>query len=186
MRRSRAIIRIENVVASGTLDQKVDLNALLKGYPSLGYQPGKFPGLVFRLENPRTATTIFSSGKIVCVGAKSEREAFEAIAKTIVKVKKSVRIGAEKPELKVQNIVASASLGGLIDLEKAAGALAKTMYEPEQSPGLVYRMDEPRVVILLFASGKLMCTGAKKEQNVHIAVHKLQEKLEEQSLIAYK
>jgi transcription initiation factor TFIID TATA-box-binding protein len=88
--------------------------------------------------------------------------------------------------LKVVNIVASAGLGGEIDLEKAVSTLGKTMYEPEQFPGLIYRMDEPRVVILLFASGKLVCTGAKKEQDVYDAVHKLHASLEEQNLISYE
>jgi transcription initiation factor TFIID TATA-box-binding protein len=66
------------------------------------------------------------------------------------------------------------------------GKLAKTMYEPEQFPGLIYRMDEPKVVILIFASGNLVCTGAKEEQDVYDAVHKLHESLEEQNLIFYE
>ena len=70
-------------------------------------------------------------------------------------------------------------------MERAAFELGKTMYEPEQFPGLIYRMDEPKVVILLFASGKLVCTGAKKEQDVYKAVNKLHEILEEKNLIYY-
>jgi transcription initiation factor TFIID TATA-box-binding protein len=105
--------------------------------------------------------------------------------KVIKELKKGGIIIISKPELKIQNIVASASLGGMIDLEKAASMLAKTMYEPEQFPGLIYRMAEPKVVILLFASGKLVCTGAKKEQNVYDAVEKLHALLEEKELIFY-
>ena len=71
-------------------------------------------------------------------------------------------------------------------MEKAAYTLGKTMYEPEQFPGLIYRMDNPKVVILLFASGKLVCTGAKKEQDVYDAVNKLHEILEEKELIFYE
>jgi transcription initiation factor TFIID TATA-box-binding protein len=88
--------------------------------------------------------------------------------------------------LKVVNIVASAGLGGKIDLEQAVSKLVKTMYEPEQFPGLIYRMDEPKVVILLFASGNLVCTGARREQDVYDAVHKLHRILEEQQLIFYE
>ena len=106
--------------------------------------------------------------------------------KVVKELKKGGIIIISKPELKIQNIVASASLGGMIDLEKAAYTLGKTMYEPEQFPGLIYRMDEPKVVILLFASGKLVCTGAKKEQDVFDAVHKLHKILEEQELIFYE
>jgi transcription initiation factor TFIID TATA-box-binding protein len=122
----------------------------------------------------------------VCTGAKSEKEARRAVMKVIKELKKGGIIIISKPELKIQNIVASASLGGMIDLEKAAYTLGKTMYEPEQFPGLIYRMDEPKVVILLFASGKLVCTGAKKEQDVYDAVHKLHGILEDQTLIFYE
>jgi len=179
-------IRIENVVASATLHQKVDLNAVVKGYPGVEYRPEQFPGLVFRLKRPKTATLIFNSGKMVCTGAKSEKEAHRAVKKVVKELKKGGIIIIGKPELKIVNIVASAGLGGLIDLEKAVYSLEKTMYEPEQFPGLIYRMAEPKVVILLFASGKLVCTGAKREQDVYEAVHKLHRVLEEKELIFYE
>jgi transcription initiation factor TFIID TATA-box-binding protein len=183
---AKASINIENVVASATLNQKVDLNAVVKGYPGVEYRPEQFPGLVFRLKRPKTATLIFNSGKMVCTGAKSEKEARRAVMKVVKELKKSGIIIIGKPELKIQNIVASANLFGMIDLEKAAYTLGKTMYEPEQFPGLIYRMAEPKVVILLFASGKLVCTGAKMEQNVYDAVEKLHQKLEDQDLIYYE
>jgi transcription initiation factor TFIID TATA-box-binding protein len=184
--KAEAFIRIENVVASATLNQKVDLNAVVKGYPGVEYRPEQFPGLVFRLKRPKTATLIFNSGKMVCTGAKSEKESRRAVKKVVKELKKGGIIIIGKPELKIQNIVASASLGGLIDLEKATYSLGKTMYEPEQFPGLIYRMAEPKVVILLFASGKLVCTGAKKEQDVYDAVRKLHGILEEKELIFYE
>jgi transcription initiation factor TFIID TATA-box-binding protein len=183
--KAKASINIENVVASATLKQRVDLNAVVKGYPGVEYRPEQFPGLVFRLKRPKTATLIFNSGKMVCTGAKSEKEARRAVMRVIKELKKSGIIIISKPELKIQNIVASASLGGVIDLEKAAYTLGRTMYEPEQFPGLIYRMDEPKVVILLFASGKLVCTGAKREQDVYDAVSKLHKELEEKQLIFY-
>jgi transcription initiation factor TFIID TATA-box-binding protein len=185
MPKTKAIINIENVVASATLNQKVDLNAVVKGYPGVEYRPEQFPGLVFRLKRPKTATLIFSSGKMVCTGAKSEKESRRAVMKVIKELKRGGIIIISKPELKIQNIVASGILGGLIDLEKAAFTLGKTMYEPEQFPGLIYRMEEPKVVILLFASGKLVCTGAKHEQDVYDAVEKLHVLLEEKDLIFY-
>ena len=182
----KATISIENVVASATLNQKVDLNAVVKGYPGVEYRPEQFPGLVFRLKRPKTATLIFSSGKMVCTGAKSEKEARRAVMKVVKELKKGGIIIISKPEMKIQNIVASGGLGGMIDLEKAAYTLEHAMYEPEQFPGLIYRMAEPKVVILLFASGKLVCTGAKKEQDVYDAVDKLHSLLEETSLIFYE
>jgi len=185
MPEKKATVNIENVVASATLKQRVDLNAIVKGYPGVEYRPEQFPGLVFRLKRPKTATLIFNSGKMVCTGAKSEKEARRAVMRVIKELKKSGIIIISKPELKIQNIVASASLSGIIDLEKAALTLGRTMYEPEQFPGLIYRMDEPKVVILLFASGKLVCTGAKKEQDVYEAVNRLHERLEKEKLIFY-
>src|SRR5512136_399292 len=186
MPKVKATVNIENVVASATLKQKVDLNAVVKGYPGVEYRPEQFPGLVFRLKRPKTATLIFNSGKMVCTGAKSEKEARRAVMKVVKELKRGGIIIISKPELKIQNIVASASLGGMIDLEKAAYTLGRTMYEPEQFPGLIYRMEEPKVVILLFASGKLVCTGAKQEQDVYDAVEKLHALLEETSLIYYE
>jgi transcription initiation factor TFIID TATA-box-binding protein len=186
MPKTKAVIDIQNVVSAATLKQKVDLNAVVKSLPGVEYRPEQFPGLVFRLKRPKTATLIFNSGKMVCTGAKSEKESRRAVMTVVKELKKSGIIIISKPELKVVNIVASAGLGGTIDLEKAVSTLGKTMYEPEQFPGLIYRMDEPRVVILLFASGKLVCTGAKKEQDVYDAVHKLHARLEEQNLILYE
>ena len=186
MPKTKAVINIQNVVASVTLNQKVDLNAVVKSYPGVEYRPEQFPGLVFRIKRPKTATLIFNSGKMVCTGAKSEKEAFRAVVSVIMELKKGGIIIISKPEFKIQNIVASASLGGKIDLEQAVSRLVKTMYEPEQFPGLIYRMDEPKVVILIFASGNLVCTGAKKEQDVYDAVHRLHGSLEEQNLIFYE
>jgi len=181
----QAKVKIENVVASATLNQKIDLKAVVKSYPDVEYRPEQFPGLVFRLKRPKTATLIFNSGKMVCTGAKSEKEARGAVMKVIRELKKSGIVIISKPELKIQNIVASANLGGMIDLEKSAFTLGKTMYEPEQFPGLIFRMDDPKVVILLFASGKLVCTGAKKEEDVYKAVDKLHRRLEREELIYY-
>ena len=181
----QANVKIENVVASATLNQRIDLNAVVRSYPGVEYRPEQFPGLVFRLKRPKTATLIFNSGKMVCTGAKSEKEARGAVMKVIRELKRSGIVIIGKPELKIQNIVASANLGGMIDLEKATYTLGKTMYEPEQFPGLIYRMGEPKVVILLFASGKLVCTGAKKEDDVYRAVEKLHKRLEDEELIYY-
>jgi transcription initiation factor TFIID TATA-box-binding protein len=186
MPKTEAIIKIQNVVAAATLNQKVDLNAIVKGYPGVEYRPEQFPGLVFKLKRPKTATLIFSSGKMVCTGAKSEKESRRAVMTVVKELKKGGIIIIGKPDLKVVNIVASVRLGGKVDLEKAVSTLEKTMYEPEQFPGLIYRMDEPKVVILIFASGNLVCTGGKKEQDVYDAVHKLHRILEEQQLIFYE
>ena len=103
-------------MASASLNQRLDLNAIVKGYPEVEYRPEQFPGLVFRLKRPKTATLIFNSGKMVCTGAKSEKESKRAVMKVVRELKNSGIIVVGKPELKIQNIVASAYLAGLIDL----------------------------------------------------------------------
>jgi len=173
-------------VASATLNQRIDLNAVVRGNAGVEYRPETFPGLVFRLKKPKTAILIFRTGKMVCTGAKSEKLAKKAIKKVVNELKKSGIIIPGKAEIKVVNMVASANLAGLIDLERSAYSLGRTMYEPEQFPGLIYRMDEPKVVILLFATGKLVCTGATKEEDVYKAVAKLHKELEEKELIYYE
>jgi transcription initiation factor TFIID TATA-box-binding protein len=178
-------IEIQNVVASVTLNQKLDLQAIQNAFPQVDYKPAQFPGLVFRLEKPRTATLIFSSGKMVCTGAKSEEEARRAVMRVVRLLKEKGFLIKEEPIIDIQNIVASIDLFGRIDLELAANTLENVMYEPEQFPGLIYRMSSPKVVILMFASGKLVCTGAKTESEVHEAIRKLSEELREKGLITY-
>jgi len=184
--KGKTFTSIENVVASATLGQTIDLNSIVRAFPGVEYRPEQFPGLVYRLKKPKTATLIFSSGKMVCTGAKSERQARKAVMKVVDELKKNGVLILAKPEIQIQNIVASAGLGGHIDLEKCTYSLERTMYEPEQFPGLIYRMGDPKVVILLFASGKLVCTGAKKEGEVHRAVSLLQQTLEQKELISYE
>jgi transcription initiation factor TFIID TATA-box-binding protein len=180
-----AYINIENVVATATLNQNIDLNSIVRIFPGVEYRPEQFPGLVYRLRKPKTTTLIFSSGKMVCTGAKSERQARKAVTKVVDELNRNGIVILGKPEIQIQNIVASAGMGGHIDLEKSTYSLRRTMYEPEQFPGLIYRMDDPKVVILIFSTGKLVCTGAKKEAEVHRAVAKLQETLEQKELITY-
>jgi len=182
----KAFIDIQNVVATATLHQNIDLNSIVRIFPGVEYRPEQFPGLVYHLKKPKTTTLIFGSGKMVCTGAKSEKQARKAVTKVVDELKRNGIVILSKPEIQIQNIVASAGLGGYIDLEKVTYSLKRTMYEPEQFPGLIYRMDDPKVVILIFSTGKLVCTGAKKEGEVHRAVAKLQDTLEEKILITYE
>ena len=187
MPKPEPFIEIQNVVASVTLNQSFDLLSIVKALPgTVEWKPDEFPGLVFKLKDPKTATLIFSSGKMVCTGAKSEDLAKKAVRRVVDQLKSHGILIIGEPIIQVQNVVASASLGGRIDLERSTFSLGRTMYEPEQFPGLIYRMDAPKVVILIFASGKLVCTGAKKEAEVGEAVRKLQARLEEESLIFYE
>ena len=182
---TKPIISIENVVASATVDQKMDLNDITKKFPDVEYHPDQFPGLVFRLKSPKTATLIFTSGKMVCTGAKSEQMSKNAVKTVVEKLRKGKIKVKKNAVVTIQNIVASINLGGRIHLEQAARTLPRSMYEPEQFPGLIHRMLDPKTVILLFASGKLVCTGAKKEADVYRSVHNLHSTLEEKELMIY-
>jgi transcription initiation factor TFIID TATA-box-binding protein len=184
-------IKIENVVASATLEHGIDLQAVAKAFPIVEYKPDVFPGLVLRTKRPRTANLIFRTGKMVCTGAKSERDTKRALKKVIRKLKNIGMVIHSKLHIKTQNIVASVILGGKVDLEgfyEVGGKIGLgggMMYEPEQFPGLIYRMENPKVVILIFSSGKLVCTGATKEEEVHQAVMKLCQELDENDAIIY-
>ena len=185
MPQTKPMISVENVVASASVDQKIDLNDITKKFPDTEYHPEQFPGLVFRLKSPKTATLIFSSGKMVCTGAKSEEQSISAVRSVVQKLRKGKIKIKNEPIIVIQNIVASVNLGGKVHLEKAARSLPRSMYEPEQFPGLIHRMLDPKTVILIFASGKLVCTCAKKESEVYRSVHNLHTMLEEKDLMIY-
>jgi len=177
---------IQNVVASAAFNHSVDLGAIVKAFPHVEYRPEVFPGLAFRLKKPKTCTLIFDTGSMVCTGAKSEREAKRAIRKVARELKKAGIIIIGKPEIKIQNIVASGSLGSPIDLEELCMQIhvgGSLMYEPEQFPGAIYRMDSPHVVFLIFSNGKIVCVGAKKEEEIYEAAKNLRRRLEAMEIL---
>ena len=182
---TKPIISIENVVATGKVNQSLDLNQIATTFSHAEYEPDRFPGLVFRLKTPKTSTLIFRTGNMVCTGSRAEDQANLALNTVVKKLRaKKIKIKG-KPLVKVQNIVASVDLGGQIALEEVARQLPRSMYEPEQFPGVILRVSEPRAVFLVFSSGKLVCTGAKKEEDIFAAVNKLHTTLEEKDLMIY-
>ncbi len=181
-----ANMKIENVVASTSLGQEIDLDTIMASLDGAEYNPKQFPGLVYRLKSPKTATLLFRSGKIVCTGGKSKDEVKQAITQVAKDLEKAdIKITIE-PKIEVQNIVASSDLGQEINLNTVAITLGleKVEYEPEQFPGLVYRLDDPKVVVLLFGSGKMVCTGAKIPEDVVRAVEKIADELRDASLMS--
>jgi transcription initiation factor TFIID TATA-box-binding protein len=162
-------------VASAFLGTELDLHALATSLTGVEYDPVQFPGLIYRMKDPKAATLLFHSGKIVCTGAKSREQVKVAISKVIKQIEKAgIHINNE-PKIEVQNIVATFDLGQVINLPAIAISLGleKVEYEPEQFPGLVFRMNAPKVVLLLFSSGKVVCTGARKPQDVEEAVDQI-------------
>jgi transcription initiation factor TFIID TATA-box-binding protein len=172
-------IKIENVVASASLGVPVKLEKLVSNLDGVEYEPEQFPGLVMRLKDPKAAALIFSSGKVVCTGTKSPTDAKLVMSKIVGRMNK---IGIKIPKgyrVQLENIVASAKLDRELNLNNIAFNLENTEYEPEQFPGLVYRIDDPRVTFLLFGSGKIICTGGRSIQDVKRAVAKADNKLRE-------
>jgi len=172
-------IKIQNIVASTKFAEKLDLDVIAQSLEDAEYEPEQFPGLVYRLNNPKTATLLFGSGAANCTGAKTIediRTTIKIISEKLEKI--SVNI-YKNPEMVIQNIVATSDLGGELNLSEVAMALGleNVEYEPEQFPGLVYRFKEPKVAMLLFGSGKIVCAGARKTEDVLLAVNKLSKEL---------
>jgi|UniRef100_A0A7J2U4Y3 transcription initiation factor TFIID TATA-box-binding protein len=172
-------VKVENIVATVTIGQPIDLEYIDKALPNVEYDPEQFPGLVLRLENPKVTALVFRSGRMVVTGAKSTPMLIRAVKRIIKMLLKYYVTITSKPRIQVQNIVASANLGAEVMLEKVAFLLENTMYEPEQFPGLIYRMSDPHVVLLIFSSGKMVITGAKSEDEVFLAVRNVYLKLRE-------
>jgi len=144
-----------------------------------GVRARAVPRLVYRTMDPRAAALIFSSGKIVCTGAKSIDMAKIAMKKVVDRVRDTGIPLPTKFNVQVENIVASSKIKANLNLEEIAFSLENAEYEPEQFPGLVYRINDPRVAFLLFSSGKIICTGAHNIEDIHNALSKLKKKLEE-------
>jgi len=165
------------------LGQDIDLDAIVATIPNIEYHPEQFPGLVYRLKKPKTATLIFNTGKMVCTGSKCVKDTKRAVHKIVKNLNESGIKITGRPEVTVQNIVASGDIGMHIDLERAITILENSMYEPEQFPGLIYRMQDPKTVILVFGSGKIVITGAKLEEDVPEAAIKIRDRLSELDLV---
>lgn len=171
-------IKIENVVASTDIKKIISLDKLLTVLEASEYEPEQFPGLVYRLDEPKVATLIFRSGKIICVGARSPIAAKTALKKVVKNIKRiGIRINEDTIKVKIENIVVAVNLERDLNLDHLAFQLEDSEYEPEQFPGLVYRIYDPKVAFLLFSSGRVVCAGAKSMDAVKTAVKKLQAKL---------
>ena len=172
-------IKVQNIVASTKFAEKLDLDMIAQSLEEAEYEPEQFPGLVYRIKNPKTATLLFRSGAANCTGAKNiedVRKAIDIIAEKLRELGMSIH---KNLEIVVQNMVATADLGGDLNLNEVAVGLGleNVEYEPEQFPGLVYRLNDPKVALLLFGSGKIVCAGARKTEDVSLAVDKVSKEL---------
>lgn len=179
--------KVVNVVISTSLEHKIPLERLIMDLPNTEYNPEQFPGLIMKIREPKASFLIFSSGKVVCTGTKSLEEVEYAIQKLIEYLKKvdiDIKI---KPKIRVENMVASSDIDMKLDLNEIAIKLNNVEYEPEQFPGLVFKInDETQATFLIFGNGKIVCTGTKTDADVHIAIKNLLEVLKRHGVKNYK
>ncbi|MEM4256847.1 MAG: TATA-box-binding protein [Candidatus Diapherotrites archaeon] len=157
---------IVNIVASSSLNANIDLYNLAVSVPNVEYEPEQFPGAILKLKEPKVSMLIFKNGKIICSGASSESQIPLAIykaSKMIHEIQKSVKVQKNAPYT-VVNLVTTGSLKMNLDLFKTAMESDNVEYEPEQFPGAILRIHDPKLTLLLFKNGKLICAGAKNEE----------------------
>ena len=166
--------KIQNIVLSVTYEgTEFNLNKLVRSLDGARYDPELFAAIIYKSEDPRASFLIFASGKMNCVGARSMNDAKLAIKKLTRKIRKAHIKVKSAPKVEIQNIVASIDFGRKFDLERIASRFENTEYNPEVFPGLVFRLDDPKVVLLLFVSGKGVCAGAKSVRSVKRATQKI-------------
>jgi len=179
MPKSKNNYKIQNIVATTSLEKPIPLTKLARTQPNTEYNPETFPGLVLRVKEPKSAVLVFSSGNLVCTGTKSVAQVRQVIQVVIKQLKKiNVKI-TTKPKITVQNIVASGTINLKLNLNFLALELQNTEYEPEQFPGLVYKLIEPNATFLLFSNGKLVCTGTKNKQQLDESIKQLNKNVRE-------
>ena len=178
-------LKIENVVASTKLADELDLIKMESEFEGAEYNKKKFPGLVYRVKDPKAAFLIFISGKIVCTGAKTVDNVYKVIDDLSKKMRGYEITTYDTPDIVIQNIVASADLKAIINLNAIAIGLGleNVEYEPEQFPGLVYRTNIPKVVVLIFSSGKLVVTGGKTPEDCLNGVEVVKQQLDNMGLL---
>src|SRR5947209_5798337 len=175
-------MKSERTVGFGCVARSLAMFASMAG-------PSRGTGKPFSLE---TSRSYGPAAAVVCPGPSrsaegcSRTEAYKPpLVSGTVRPRRHARPAAEDPmaNFRIENVVASTSLGRELDLKAIALALCGSEYEPEQFPGLVYRIDEPKVVLLMFGSGKVVCTGARKPADVEKAVEKITAELKANGLL---
>lgn len=161
--------QLQNIVSTVNLSCKLDLKKIALHARNAEYNPKRFAAVIMRIREPRTTALIFSSGKMVCTGAKSEEDSRLA-ARKYARIIQKLGFPAKFLDFKIQNMVGSCDVKFPIRLEGLVLTHGQfSSYEPELFPGLIYRMVKPRIVLLIFVSGKVVLTGAKVRQEIYEA-----------------
>ena len=170
---SEPVPRLQNFVSEVDLGCKLDLKRIARKAKNARYNPERHPAVVMWISKPNTTSLIFKSGKMVCTGAKTEEDSRFA-ARKFAKIIQKLGYPAKFNDFKIVNVVGSCEVKFPIRLEALNLAHShRTSYEPELFPGLIYRMADPEVSILVFGSGKVVLTGAKRRHDVNVAFDKI-------------
>lgn len=160
---------LQNIVATVNLDCKLDLKTIALHARNAEYNPKRFAAVIMRIRDPKTTALIFASGKMVVTGAKSEDQS-KLAARKYARIVKKLGFQARFLDFRIQNIVGSCDVKFPIRLEGLAYSHGHfSSYEPELFPGLIYRMVKPKIVLLIFVSGKIVLTGAKVREEIYEA-----------------
>ena len=172
---------ITNMVASASLGLELDLYSLAQKIKEIEYEPEQFPGAILKFKDPKASLLLFKNGKVVCVGCKKRTMIEKTIDKTIKLLKPYAKkiTRTKKPKIEITNIVASASLGIEIDLYRLAYKVKDVEYEPEQFPGAILKFKDPKASLLLFKNGKVICAGAKNENEIRVVLRKAKKLLKD-------
>lgn len=160
---------LHNIVATVNLECRLDLKTIALHARNAEYNPKRFAAVVMRIREPKTTALIFASGRMVITGAKSE-EFCRLAARKFARIIQKLGFPAKFSEFKIQNIVGRCDVKFPVRLEGLAFSHGHfSSYEPELFPGLIYRMVKPKVVLLIFVSGKIVLTGAKVREEIYQA-----------------
>ena len=184
---SKPTYNVVNIVASVQFDVEklIDLNFIDMANKNAEYHPEVFPGLIFRLQKPKSTVLIFGNGKLVLTGLKKEKDVKPITQKVIKVIEQSGAVIKSEPEIKIQNIVTSGDLHFNLDVDLISISLDHAIYEPEVFPGLIYRMKHPKVVFILFSNGKIVCVGAKTETDVKHAIQNLLREIQDLDFVTF-
>lgn len=161
----KAVIDIVNIVSISYVQDKIDLAALVQNAQQTVYRPFKFPGAVLKIQNPKSTALIFSSGKIICAGNKSAGQTTRCVEK-VLSVLEGAGCRTHCTRTSIENIVASVNYGRQIDLQRCAKILPKSIYEPEHFPAVFHKMGSPPATLLIYKTGKIICTGLNAQDAV--------------------
>ncbi|OQC63327.1 MAG: TATA-box-binding protein 2 [Euryarchaeota archaeon ADurb.Bin009] len=173
-------LKIENIVASGVIADSIDLEKVSNKIKNCELNTKRFPGAVYRIEKPKIASLIFSSGKVVLTGIRNKEDLHAGLDIIMHSLRDAGIDTYDEPQVAVTNIVCSYDMGRYINLNKVVITLnlENIEYEPEQFPGLVYRIEDPKIVALLFSSGKIILTGGKNIEDIKRGLDFLEQRLE--------